>query len=93
MSGKKQGWFGRKKVSMKEAASAPRTMEEINKEYSETVGKVGQTQYLVYVYTKELEQANSRLLSLNQEASARQVLDKNSAQTETEETGAANEQA
>lgn len=89
MSGKKQGWFGRKKTSLKQAA--PRAMDTINKEYSEALGKVGQTQYLVYVYTKELEQANSKLLSLNQEAAARQALDKQETPSAVE--GATSEQA
>ena len=66
----------KEKFSLKPKAKAePRDKAAINKEYSEIVGKSGQTQYLVYVYGKELEQLNGRLLELNQEAAERNKLD------------------
>lgn len=54
----------------------PRSMDEIQKEYKELLSKAGNAQYLVYVYSKELEQVNARLLSVNQEAGVRQELDR-----------------
>lgn len=74
----------KEKFSLKpKDAAEPRAKEAISKEYSELIGKVGQVQYLVYVYTKETEQLNARLLELNQEANRRDILD---AKDKTKET-------
>lgn len=62
---------------------APRTLEEINKEYSQASGKAANTQYLIYVYTKELEQVNKRMLELNQEAAERNKLTSEEAQRQS----------
>lgn len=53
-----------------------RTMEEINKEYAELISKVGQSQYLVYIYERETAELNKRLKEVNEEASRRQQLDR-----------------
>lgn len=73
----------KEKFSLKQKAAPPRAKAEIGKEYSETIGKAGQTEYLVYVYSQELEQLNKKLLSLNQEAAARDVLDKEEAKKQS----------
>lgn len=65
--------FKRKKAKFP-TSSAPRALEEINKEYSELIAKAGQTQYLVTVYSNELKDLNSKLLKVNQEAAARNAL-------------------
>lgn len=64
-----------KKSKQKEAPAVPRSLEDIKKEYNEILTKSGNAQYLVFVYTKELEQLNRRLLEVNQEAGVRQSLD------------------
>lgn len=64
----------RKRVAQK--AVEPRSIEEVTKEYTELCGKAGQAQYQVMVFTKELERLNERLLSVNQEAAARNELDR-----------------
>lgn len=83
--------FG-KKASLKTQATEPRSTEEIQKAYGEELARAGQNQYLVHVYGRELEQANQRLLSLNQEAAARQELEAK-AKAETQTEGVANEQS
>jgi hypothetical protein len=67
--------FKRKKEKFP-TSSAPRQIEEINKEYSELIAKAGQTQYLVTVYSNELKDLNAKLLKVNQEAAARNALEK-----------------
>jgi hypothetical protein len=72
--------------------SVPRTMIEINKTYGEELARAGEEQYLVYVHTETLKHVNQRLLALNQEAAARQQLDKVAAakRASVEETKAIN---
>lgn len=53
----------------------PRSIEEIKKEYNELLAKSGNAQYLVYVYSQELENLNRRLVEVNNEAGIRQKLD------------------
>lgn len=66
-----------KKIKEKfQKKSEPRTIPEIQKVYNEVSAKAGQAQYQLYVFNKELEQLNSNLMSLNQEAAARLALDK-----------------
>jgi hypothetical protein len=78
--------------------SAPRSLDDIKKAYNEAVFTVGQLQYRQYVNTKDLEQANKVLLSLNHEAAERNKLDKEVAAAapkplvETPATEVANEQ-
>ncbi len=80
----------KEKFSLKPKAKAaePRDKAAINKDYAETLGRAGQAQYIVYVHSKELEQANARLLDLNQEAAARNALE----QAAAKETAVTNEQ-
>ena len=53
----------------------PRTMAEINKEFSELIGKVGQAQYQVFIYTQETERLNREIQRVNNEANERSKLD------------------
>lgn len=64
------------KDKMKKKAKEPREMDEIKKEYSQLLSKVGQAQYVVYVHSQDLEQYNQRLLEVNKEAQARENLNK-----------------
>jgi hypothetical protein len=66
---------GLKKAQLPKANPTPRLMEEIQKEHSQASYEAGVAQYQVYVHSKDLEQKNQRLLSLNQEAAARQKID------------------
>lgn len=63
------------KRAKKQAEAQPRSMDEINKEYSELIGKVGQAQYKAYVYQRATEELNRRLELVNTEADARGKLD------------------
>jgi hypothetical protein len=58
----------------------PRVEDEIRKEYADVAFAAGQAQYQVYVYTEELSRINQRLLEINQEAAARQKLNKDEAE-------------
>jgi hypothetical protein len=66
----------------------PRTMEDIQKEYVDLLGKAAQAGYQAYVYNKELTKLNERLEQVNLEGAQRQKLDKESAP----KTEASNEQ-
>jgi hypothetical protein len=55
--------------------SVPRALPEIQKDYAQVCNNAGQIQYQIKVYEQELIQTNQRLLSLNQEAAARNQLD------------------
>lgn len=63
----------------------PRDKTTITKEYTDLLGKVANAQYLVYVYSKETDQLNTRLLELNQEANQRDILDKVAKEAESKE--------
>ena len=66
---------GLKKAQLPKPDLAPRVMEEIQKEHSQASYEAGLAQYQVYIHTKDLEQKNTKLLALNQEAAARNKLD------------------
>lgn len=66
------------KVKIKK--QAPRPVEEINREFSDLIGKLGNANYLIYVYQKEAEALNKQILSLNQEAAERKNLDTQAAE-------------
>lgn len=68
-------YFKSLQKSKKVAAPVPRTMEEIQKDYSELIGKVGQAQYQVFAYQREVDSLNNQLLNVNLEAKARNELD------------------
>lgn len=66
----------KEKFSLKpKEKSLPRSMEEINKEYSELISKVGQAQYQAYAYTRETERLNAKLIEINLESRERHILD------------------
>lgn len=67
---------GKKQLSKQAAAPVPRAYAEVEKEYLELRARAGEVQYQIYVLTKDLEQLNQALVSLNHEAAARQKLDK-----------------
>lgn len=73
----------RKKSANVEVKSEPRSREEIVKEYTEVQAKLGGAQYLKYVYERETEILGQQMLSLNQEADARQKLDAEAKAKET----------
>lgn len=54
----------------------PREMKEIQTEYGQLVNQAGQTQYQSYVLDQELKRLNNELVRVNQEAAARQELDR-----------------
>lgn len=66
--------------------TAPRDIEAIKSEYSSLAQQAGQVQYEVLVKSKDLEYINSRILAVNQEAAARQRLDKEAAAKPAEES-------
>ena len=65
-----------KKVKLDGPTAEPRSLADIQKEYQELAFKAGQLQYQQYVNTRDLEQTNTRLISVNKEAAARIELDK-----------------
>lgn len=69
----------KEKVSQK---SVPRSMEDIQKNYTQLCTEAGQLQYQLKVYSQKLEEINSTLSSVNIEASARQQLDAQKLATE-----------
>jgi len=75
---------GLKKAQLPKANPLPRLMEDIQKEHSQASYEAGVAQYQVFVHTKDLEQKNTRLLALNQEAAARNKLDQESKQNEAQ---------
>jgi hypothetical protein len=68
----------------------PRSAEDIKKVYFELRARAGEAQYVVAVHTKELQQLNANMESLNREMSARNELDQQAAKaaTATKETAA-----
>lgn len=70
--------FKRKKDKFPQA-QVPRKLEEIKAQYNEVAQRAGQAQYQIFVLKKDLEQLNAALLNINQEAAARQSLDKEEA--------------
>jgi tRNA(Phe) wybutosine-synthesizing methylase Tyw3 len=62
----------------------PRQLDDIIKEYAEVKVKVADSQYLVYIYNKEVEYLNQRMQNLNNEAEARKQLDAKAAEEKRE---------
>lgn len=62
--------------------SVPRKLEEIQSEYGQTANNAGQLQYQIYILSSELETTNQLLRALNNEAAARNQLDKQTAAKE-----------
>lgn len=67
--------FKKKKKEKYPTDSAPRSVAELTKAYTEEAARAGQAQYQIFVHTEELRQINDRLVKLNQEANLRQKLD------------------
>jgi len=67
------------KKAKQSAQPIPRAFDEIKQAYNELAGKTGQLQYQKYVIERELEQLNQQLINVNNEAAARQNLDKEAA--------------
>jgi len=63
--------------------SVPREMTAIQQEYQQLCANAGQVQYQVAIFTRELENINKRLEGVNNEAAARQQLDKAATTKET----------
>jgi hypothetical protein len=61
---------------MSETKNQPRSLDEIQKEYAELVGRAGQIQYQLFVLDKDLKTLNDRILVINHEAASRKELDK-----------------
>ncbi len=57
----------------------PRSLAEIQAEYGQVVSQAGQVQYQLFVFEREQQQLNAKLLELNQEGAARNQLDKDQA--------------
>lgn len=68
--------FFKNKSTKKIRPTPPRLIDDIKNEYNQLSAQAANAQYLVFVHSKELEQINGRLLQVNQEAAARQELDK-----------------
>lgn len=62
-------------VKNKANPQGPRPFSEIETEFQQLSAKAANSQYTVYVHTKELEQINKRLVEVNTEASVRRKLD------------------
>jgi len=77
--------FFRNKQGKKIKTSPPRDMAEINKEYSELIGKVGQAQYQAFIYKQETERLNQEIRRVNSEAAERTKLEAEAKLTETKE--------
>lgn len=62
----------------------PRSLEEITKAYSELCCRVGQAQYQVHVHQEDVKRLNEQLVQINNEAAARQKLDKEAKEKEVQ---------
>ena len=63
--------------------SIPRTMPEIQAAYQQMCANLGQVDYQLSVYNKEKDKIRSQLEAINNEAAARQQLDKEAPKQET----------
>ncbi len=70
---------GKKPADKSMTPSEPRPIADIQKEYQQVALNAGAAQYQAFVHGEEVKNLNKRLLSLNQEAGARQALDKQKA--------------
>lgn len=74
--------FQKNKVAIPDA---PRSTEDLTKIYQDLAARAAQSQYLVYVHTKNLTELNEQMIGVNREASERDRLDKQAAQTKSAE--------
>lgn len=86
--------FSRKKDKFPKQ-TAPRTLEEIGKEYAELRAQAGDLQYRVHIDSEDLKAVNKRLKEVNNEAAVRINLDKAAAaeKAATDLSAAANQAA
>lgn len=75
--------MSKKSTKKTKTFSVPRAMAEIQAAYNQLCASAGQLQYQMRIYTRELEQINTKLEAINNEAAARNQLD---AQTTAKET-------
>jgi len=61
---------------LKRKSKEPRSMDEIKQVYAQLSQQAGQAQYLIHIHAKELKRLNDDLESVNNEAAARQELDR-----------------
>lgn len=89
----KKSWFGRNKAKVSlPKEQAPRAIEEITKEYTDVAGRLGQSEYQAFVFTKETSLLKDRMLALNNEAARRNAIDQQAkaAEVAANTTGDAN---
>lgn len=79
-----KNWLKKPKKEKFPTPPVPRQRAEIVKEFEQLAAQAGSTQYLITVKERELQQVNQRLFELNNEASAREQLDKQVAATKPE---------
>lgn len=78
-------FFKKKRQKQVQTAPEPRSLEDIKKEHSELQVKVANAQYLSFIYGRETESLNQRLLEVNQEAGIRQSLDKKASEAKAKQ--------
>jgi hypothetical protein len=64
---------------LKKKAQEPRKLDEIQKDYFDLRSRAGEVQYQIHVLSENLKEINKALVAVNNEAAARQNLDKQSA--------------
>jgi len=67
--------FFKGKQKAKQIQTEPRKQEDINKEYSDLIGKLGIEEFKKHVCERNIEQYKYRLLQVNEEANQRTALD------------------
>lgn len=65
----------RKTANVEVKAPEPRKLEDIQKEYTELKYRLGEVQYLTFVYDLEVQTLCEQMRVINNEAAARQKLD------------------
>jgi hypothetical protein len=77
--------FFKSKKQQLPKAPEPRPLEEILKENQELLVRAGNFQYQAYVYAKEAEKINQRLVEVNHEGALRQELDRKAQEAKPKE--------
>jgi hypothetical protein len=75
-------FFKGKNKMAKEVKPVIRSVEEINKEYTELIGQAGIEQFKLYLAEENLKRLNGRLHLVNMEANERGRLDQEAKATE-----------
>ena len=63
------------KLKGQASPQAPRSMQELEKEFQSLSAQAANAQYKVYIHGEELKELNKRLVQVNQEAAERSKLD------------------